>query len=65
VAKNDKIADPKDTKDVMQDLSNVVFYRVYEDQDHLSLSMAKDMSYFKDVLGIMEKYYLQEIIGIS
>jgi len=65
VAKNDQIADPKDNKDVMQALSNVVFYRVYEDQDHLSLSMAKDMSYFKDILGLMEKYYLQEKIGIS
>lgn len=46
VAKNDQIADPKDSKDVRQALSNVVFYIVYEDQDHLSLSMGKDMSYF-------------------
>ena len=49
----------------MQELSNVVFYRVYEDQDHLSLTMAKDMSYFIDLIGVMDKYYYQEAIGIS
>ena len=46
IAEQDNIADLKDNKNVKSKLKNVVDFRTYEDEDHLSMAFSKNMTYF-------------------
>ena len=54
----DQIADIKDNENVKRRISNVVDYRVFADEDHLSLTFSKNMTYFAEVLSMMGQYTL-------
>ena len=49
----DQIADRLDNEELAKRLPNVIKFRVLENQDHLSVSFAKDMSYFEEVIELM------------
>jgi len=46
-------------------LPNVIFHKVYEYEDHISLQFSKNMTYFDEIMPIVEKYMLQELTGIA
>lgn len=55
VGTHDQIADVKDNNDLAQILKTVVEHKEF-DEDHLSLSFSKNMTYFKEVMATMEEY---------
>ena len=65
VAKEDQIGDARDNAQVLSLLPNVVFQKVYDNEDHLSLQFSKNMTYFKEVMPLIDKYMLQELTGIA
>ena len=56
VASDDQIADASDNARLREILPNVVEYLLVPDEDHLSLSFSKNMTYFEQVLATMKKY---------
>ena len=56
VAGHDKISDPHDDQLIKDDLKNVVYYKKFDYEDHLSLTFSKNMTYFQEVMKIMDKY---------
>ena len=46
VARDDKIGDVKDNEILAKRLSNVKHFKIYDDEDHLSISFSKNMTYF-------------------
>ena len=65
VAKEDQIGDARDNAQVLSLLPNVVFHKVYDNEDHLSLQFSKNMTYFGEVMPLIDKYMLQELTGIA
>ena len=55
-ARDDKIGDVADNKQLAETLSNVVKLRILDDEDHLSVIFSKNMTYFEEVLQIMNNY---------
>ena len=57
VARHDAIADVSDNIRVRNALGeNCVHFSILEDEDHLSLSFSKDMTYFKDVIQLLDQH---------
>lgn len=56
VAREDFVADVQDNENVRQRIPNVAHYRILENEDHLSLSFSKNMTYFAEVLAAMDGY---------
>jgi hypothetical protein len=48
----DPLADPEDVKWLLTQLKNVVFHKEYN-LGHMSFTIATDMSYFDDVLKLV------------
>ena len=55
VGKHDKIADVEDNSRLKDVLPNVVDFHLLE-EDHLSLSFSKDMTYFSKVMAKMDQF---------
>lgn len=58
VAKEDQIGDSRDNELVRKVLPNVVYHKIFEDEDHLSLQFSSNMTYFDEILPILDKYRL-------
>lgn len=54
VGKFDTLATPLDNQENKSKFKNLIHYKEYE-LDHLAFILAKDMSYFKDVIAILDK----------
>ena len=61
VAGFDHIADVKDNQRLRKELPNVVDYTFLPDEDHLSLTFSKNLTYFHETLRLMDKYKYQMI----
>jgi len=46
VARHDQIGDVKDNENLAKRLSNVKHFKIFENEDHLSMSFSKNMTYF-------------------
>ena len=55
VGTNDQISDVEDSRKLKDVLGSVISYQEVE-YDHLSFLIGKDMSYFDDVLSLIQKY---------
>ena len=53
LGEDDQIADRLDNELLRDQLPNVVEFKVLENHDHLSVSFSKDMSYFEEVIQLM------------
>jgi len=53
VGKYDTLATPQDNIENRPKLKNVIHYKEYE-LDHLAFILAADMSYFKDVIAVLD-----------
>ena len=58
VAKHDEIADYQDNLRVKAAIPNVVDFQLLEDDDHLSMSFSKNMTYFSQVIKNLDHYRL-------
>ena len=56
IGRHDHIADVEDNEEVRELLPNVAKFRIFENEDHLSFSFQRDMSYFTEVLSFMDQY---------
>lgn len=56
VGKYDTLATPLDNAENMLKIKNLIHYKEYE-LDHLAFILAKDMSYFKDVIAVLDQVY--------
>jgi pimeloyl-ACP methyl ester carboxylesterase len=56
VGRHDYIADVEDNEKVRELLPNVAKYRIFENEDHLSFSFQRDMSFFKEIIQFMDEY---------
>jgi len=56
MASDDQIADIRDNEDLRKRIPKVVHWEVLPDEDHLSLSFSKDMTYFRKVMAVMKGY---------
>ena len=65
VAGEDQIGDARDNAEVLSLLPNVVFHKVYDNEDHLSLQFSKNMTYFDEIMPLIDRYMLQELTGIA
>ncbi len=54
VGKYDTLATPGDNAEVKLKFQNLIHYQEYE-LDHLSFMLARDMSYFEDVIAIIDQ----------
>ena len=54
VGKYDTLATPQDNREVREILQNVVHYQELE-LDHLSFILHKNMTYFSDVLTVVDQ----------
>ena len=59
LAKQDFIANGIDNQWVRSQIPNVVKYRTFENEDHLSLNFSKNMTYFFEVMALMDPYRTQ------
>lgn len=50
VAKHDEIADLRDNLEVKARIPNVIDFTLLENEDHLSMSFSKNMTYFSEVI---------------
>ena len=55
VGMQDPLADPTDTRLVKAKLSTLSFYREYDNMDHSSFNIGKDMRFMDDVKAQLEK----------
>ena len=46
LGKHDQIADLRDNLEIKKRIPNLVDFRLYEDEDHMSLQFSKNMTYF-------------------
>lgn len=60
IAEQDHIADVHDNKRLQKEIPNVVAFEILKNEDHLSMAFSKDLTYFKKVMAVMDKYKLQE-----
>mmetsp|Transcript_14212 Transcript_14212/g.22130 ORF Transcript_14212/g.22130 Transcript_14212/m.22130 type:complete len:201 (-) Transcript_14212:37-639(-) len=55
-AGDDVIADYQDVKRLSGDINNLVDMKFFPDEDHLSLSFSKNMTYFQEVMEVMGQF---------
>ena len=53
VGKYDTLATPQDNAEVKLKVKNLIHYKEYE-LDHLAFILAQDMSYFQDVIRVLD-----------
>lgn len=56
VGKKDGLATPSDCQWVKSQISSVVHYNEIDDFEHGSFMVANDMSYFSEVMGLVQHY---------
>ena len=56
MAEDDKIGDMIDNTKLKSKIRTVVHFEMLKDEDHLSLTFSKDMTYFKKVINLMDQY---------
>jgi len=56
VARHDQLADVKDNQRLCKEINNCIKFSILEDEDHQSVTFSKNMTYFEEVLDLMNKY---------
>ena len=56
VGAHDDLGDPEDSRVLSTELKNVVKYKEYDDMDHFSFVVGKDMKYVDDMITILSEY---------
>ena len=56
VGERDTLGDPEDNEIVKDKLTNLVYYKVMENHDHISLYNGRNMTYFDDILQLMGQH---------
>jgi len=65
VGLQDDLADPVDTRNLRSSLNTVSFYQEYDQMDHGSFLIGKNMDYFSDVIAQLHKANEEALVYIQ
>lgn len=60
VGKQDPFADPKDVDSFKGQLSTLKFWKEYDNMDHSSFTIGKNMAFMNDVYTLIRQYHTNE-----